>query len=161
MIINWIQLAVTPIIALILGFIGWYLRSRVETIRREKDKLQEEQRKIYIHVLEPFIRIFAGIKNPLETKKATKQMLSVEYRMMSLELNLMGSDDVVGAVNDFMQYIYRLENADTSAKPEDILVYWGGVLLAIRRDLGNKKTKLSEVDMLRGQIKDIDKIVKS
>ena len=43
----------------------------------------------------------------------------------------------MGAVNDFMQYIYRLENADTSAKPEDILV------------------------SLRGQIKDIDKIVKS
>ena len=158
---NWIQLAVTPFIALTVGFIGWYLRSRVEAIRREKEKLQESQRKIYIQVLEPFIRVFAGVKNPSETRRAIKQMLSVEYRMVSLELNLMGSDNVVRAVNKYMQYIYSLDTVDTPPPPEELLVQWGGVLLAIRRDLGNKKTRLSEIDMLQSQIKDIGKYVTS
>ena len=35
---------------------------------------------------------------------------------------------------------------------------WGGLLLEIRRSLGNKKTKLDEFDMLRAMIEDIDSL---
>ena len=139
----------------------WYFTSIFEAIRREKEKLQEERRKIYIQVLEPYIRIFAGIKNPLETKKALSQITSFDYRRASCELNMMGSDDVVRALNELMQHIYSLEKGDVSAKPEAMLVYWSRVLLAIRRDLGNKKTSLTEVDMLSSWIKDIDQVIKS
>jgi len=37
---------------------------------------------------------------------------------------------------------------------------WGALLIEIRKSLGNKKTKLKEVDMLRGMIKDIDNFLK-
>ena len=43
-----------------------------------------------------------------------------------------------------------LQNADTT------LSFGGFGLIAIRKDLGNDKTQLKEIDMLRGQIKDID-----
>ena len=36
---------------------------------------------------------------------------------------------------------------------------WGHLLLAIRKDLGNKRTKLKEKDMLSSQITDIDQLV--
>ena len=103
----------------------------------------------------------ATSNNPSEIKKALNQIKSFDYRRVSYELNMMGSDDVVRAMNSLMQHIYSLEREGTSGKPEDMLVYWGGVLLAIRRDLGNNKTGLTEVDMLRGQIKDIDQLIKS
>lgn len=112
--VDWIQIALVPIIA----FAGWYLRSGVEMVRREKEKLQDE-------------------------------------------LNMMGSDDVVRALNELMQYSYGVERDGTSPKPEEMLRYWGRVLLAIRRDLGNKRTKLMDVDMLRGQIRDIDQVITS
>ena len=38
-------------------------------------------------------------------------------------------------------------------------VYGGILRLEIRRSLGNKKTKLNEFDMLRGEITDIDKFL--
>ena len=38
------------------------------------------------------------------------------------------------------------------------MLHWGSLLLAIRRDLGAKGTKLTEKDMLRSQIKDIDDV---
>ena len=74
--VDWIQIALVPIIA----FAGWYLRSGVEMVRREKEKLQDERRKIYIQVLEPYIRIFAGFNNPSEKKKALSQLTSFDYR---------------------------------------------------------------------------------
>lgn len=155
---DWI---VQAIITIGVGIAVWYLTSTLEAIRREKEKLQDERRKIYIQVLEPFIRILTGIKNPSETKKALNQIKSFEYRRVSYELNMMGSDDVVQALNELMQCIYSIEQGDASAKPEDMLVHWGRVLLAIRRDLSNKETSLTEVDMLRGQIKDIDQFIKA
>ena len=73
---EWIPLALIPIVGSLLGFAGWYLRSSIETIRREKEKLQDDRRKIYMQVLEPMIRILAGAKNPSETKKALDQVVS-------------------------------------------------------------------------------------
>jgi len=35
---------------------------------------------------------------------------------------------------------------------------WGSLLLEIRKSLGNKNTKLNEIDMLRAMIKDIDNL---
>ncbi len=156
---NWTELAVLPFVGGGLGFLGWYLRSSIETIRREKERLQDERRTIYMQVLEPYIRIFAGINNQSETQMAISQITSFDYRQVSLELNLMGSDDVVRALNELMQHIYRMEGSRGSASAKQMMVYWGKVLLAIRRDLGNKKTKLVAADMLKAQIKDIDQII--
>ena len=148
-------------IAIGVGLIVWFLTSRVEAIRREKEKLQDERRKIYMQILDPFIRVFAGVKNPSETQKALKQIISYENRRAFFELNMLGSDDVVRAVNNYMQYIYKKGDDDSPGNPQEILVHWGGLLLAIRKDLGNKRTKLKEADMLRALITDIDRVVKT
>lgn len=148
-------------IAIGVGLIVWFFTSRVEAIRREKEKLQDERRKIYMQILDPFIRVFAGVKNPSETQKALKQIISYENRRAFFELNMLGSDDVVRAVNNYMQYIYKKGDDDSPGNPQEILVHWGGLLLAIRKDLGNKRTKLKEADMLRALITDIDRAVKT
>ena len=147
-----VQLMVGSAIALL----GWYLRSAVESIRRERERLQADRRTIYIQILEPFIRMFVGINDPKEQKKALSQVATVEYRRAFYELNFMGSDEVILAMNDLMQYFYKLERDGMSPEPKSFLGLWGSVLLAIRRDLGIRSTKLSSIDMLRSQIKDID-----
>ena len=160
---SWIELFLIPLIALFTGtgFVGWYLQSKIETFRREKEKLQVEWKEIYIEIFDPYIRMFAGINNPSETRKALNKITSYDYRRVLFKLNLLGSDDVVRALTELMQYFYSVEKLEdgTSPDPKDMLDHFGAVLLAIRRDLGNKRTKLTEIDMLRIQIKDIDQLI--
>ena len=135
----------------LVGLATWYVQIRRESSERERERLYDERRQIYLKILEPTIRLFAGLKDPAETEKAMQQVGSYEHRRALFELNLMGSDDVVRALNEFMQFIYR---GDVDVR--QLMTYWGRLLLSIRRDLGNRQTGLSESDMLRSQITDID-----
>lgn len=159
--IDWIDFLVTPLVGALVGFGVWYFQSRFEALRRERERLHDDRRKVYTDVLEPFVRIFAGIKNPKENQKALQHMLSVEYKRTAFEFSLIGADDVVRSFNDLMQYVYSFDaEADEKPDPSELMRLWGAFLLEIRRNVGNPKTKLTPADMLRSQIKDIDKIIK-
>lgn len=152
---NWINFIITPFVAAAVGFAVWYFQTRIEEIRRTQDRLNDNQRTVYFEVLEPFIRTFAGVNNPKETQKALKQVLSVDYRKTAFEFSLIGSDDVVRAFNSMMQHIYSMEH-NPERQSTILMRLWGELLLAIRKDVGNFKTRLTAKDMLRNQIKDID-----
>jgi len=145
-------LVAVPVVSAVVGVLVWYLQSRIEAVRAERRRLQDERRKIYIAVLEPYIRVLAGIKKPSETSKAMNRMSSFEYRKVSHELNLMGSDEVIRANNTFMQLAYSA--SERAITPEEWLQCWGGLLLAIRKDLGARKTGLTAVEMLESQVTD-------
>lgn len=134
----------------IVGVLVWYLQSRIEAMRAERRRLQDERRKLYIAVLEPYIRVLAGTNKLSETSEAMKRMSSFEYRKISCELNLMGSDDVIRANNALFRLLYLERETLT---PEAFVECWGGLLLAIRKDLG-ARTGLSTVEMLEGHLKD-------
>jgi len=138
------------------GIITWLLKTRVEELHATEERLREERRKIYIQILDPYIRLFADIKGQ-GTAQAIKKITSYEYRKTAFELNLFGSDDVVCAYNDLMKHTYEAEKTGTQ-NPREMMQLWGNLLLGIRRSLGNKKTKLGEFDMLRAMITDIDNI---
>lgn len=160
MTIDWINILVTPAVGAAVGFSVWYFQSRIDSLRRAQENLHDERRKIYAEVLDPFIRIFAGIKNPQETKKAMKQVASYDYRRTAFEFSLVGSDDVVRAFNNLMQYIYRGGTDDgTDIDATQLMRHWGAFLLEIRRNVGNSDTKWTEVDMLKGFITDVDRLL--
>lgn len=159
--INLSSVLIGPLIGAIIGFAVWYFQSRIDKINKESDKLNDKRREIYSRLLEPFIRMFAGIKNPDEAKNALDQILSFDYKKTAFEFTLMGSDEVVRSFNELMQYIYKMElKEDTQKAMKEFLIHWGNFLLVIRRNLGNPKTKLNEIDMLRNQITDIDAMLK-
>ena len=146
---------------LIVGLValgGWLVRAKYEEARREREQLQSERRDLYVKILEPFIHALASVKNPAEGKKAQEKILSFEHRKAAVEFNIIGSDDVVNVFNEFMQFFYGLDENSTT-DPKEIINTWGRLILAIRRDLGNKNTKLKEVDMLKSWITDIDKFI--
>ncbi len=158
---DWGKFVVTPLVGALVGFGVWYFQSRIDALRKEQERLHDDRRKIYSSVLEPFVRLFAGIKDQQQNKKALKQMLSFEYKRTAFEFSLIGADDVVKAFNNLMQYVYSFD-ADEGEKPNpsELLRLWGEFMLQIRRNVGSPKTKLRPVDMLRSQIKEIDKIIK-
>ena len=59
-----------------------------------------------------------------------------------------------------MQYIYGLD-ANSGQQPDaaELMRLWGAFLLEIRKNVGEPKTTLSPVDILKPHIKDIDALV--
>lgn len=151
---NWLQVLGPPLLMVLGGVITWLIKSRVEELRATEERLREERRKIYAQILDPYIRLFADPKGR-GPAQAIKEITSYDYRKTAFELNLFGSDDVVRAYNALMKHTYEAETTGRQ-DPKQMMHLWGRLLLEIRKSLGNKRTKLDEIDMLRGMIKDID-----
>ena len=140
--------------AILAGIMTWFVQSRIEALRRETERLRDERKNIYMEILEPMMKTLSGINNPDETESALDSLRSFEYRKVMFELNFIGSDPVVEALNDFMQSIYSGPQSTTT-----LVSNFGTLMLTIRKDLGYKKTKLNAVDMLKSQITDISKFM--
>lgn len=124
---DWLSIAAPALFAAafttIGGLVVWYLQSRIERIRQLEQKLSDDRRRLYAEALDPFIRIFAGIKDPKQTAIAMKNVTSYEYRRTVFHLTLFGSDEVVRAYNDMMQHIYQSE---TEGRDNMVLIrMWG------------------------------------
>jgi len=153
---KWLEVIGPSLLMVLGGIITWFIKSRVEELRATEEKLREERRKIYRQILDPYIYIFADLKGQGPTQ-AIEKIISCEYRKTAFDLNLFGSDEVVRAYNAFMKHAYEAESTGKQ-DPKEMMHLWGSLLLQIRRSLGNKKTKLNNLDMLRAMIKDIDTV---
>lgn len=88
-----------------------------------------------------------------------KKIISPNYRRAHFEFNLIGSDKAVKAMNKMVQHSRALESGNESLDQEILIRDWGNLLIAIRKDLGNRKTKLDTKDMLIVHIKNVDKLI--
>jgi len=152
---EFIEKILPTLLVVAAGFITWFLKDKSEKLKFQREKLIEEKRLNYEKILEPIIRVLAGVKNKVEMDKALKQIQSFDYKKSAFQLMLFGSDNVVNAYNDYFQYLYKNES---NLDPYKMLNALGKVILEIRKDLGNDKTVLKEYDMLRFMITDIEKM---
>lgn len=158
----------TPIMVLVLTAIGWKLRQSFERERLLEDKLREDRINAYNLILEPFIILFmTDVAWSMDTENkgkdkneiATAKMLSLEYRKYAFKLSLVGTDSVVLAYNELMQFFYSQEEitAPTEDKLKTMMRLLGVFLLEIRRSMGNEATCLSNWQMLEWFMKDARK----
>jgi len=164
---DWLQDILAPLIVLliaamvtaILSIVGYSIRSRKEESRVSQQKLNEERRNTYRKIISPYIGMFTGIKDKEGTAKALDKIKSPEHKEAVFDLIFFGSDNVVKAHNALFQYAYK-DDAGESSELRGLMYMrlWGTLLLEIRKDVGNKDTKLDEFDMLRWLIRDIDKL---
>lgn len=91
---------------------------------------------------------------------ATRILLSLEYREQGFRLSLVGSDPVVKAYNNLMQYFYNRENTDSADEHSvvEMMVLLGQFLLEIRRSMGNEDTRLQNLEMLEWFFSDARKM---
>ena len=153
----WLQVLGPSLLMLLGGIVTWLIKSRIEELRTVEEGLREERRRIYSEMLDPMIRMFSD-RSEKNMEKIIKKIQSYDYRKTAFNLNLIGSDDVVKAYNELMQYTYNLGESPKEKKAKEMIHLWGKVLLEIRKSLGNKKTKLNELDMFRAMITDIDRL---
>ena len=137
------------------GIVTWIIQNRIQKLQKLQEKLRDERIEKYNEIVKPIILIYSKFGGGQD--KAVKLLQSYDYRKSSFELNFWGSDRVINAFNEMMQFTYRQER---EGKIEDsnriLLTLLGKFLLEIRKDIGNSKTKLKSVDMLRSMISDID-----
>lgn len=156
---DWFPVLVAPVLVALGGLATWFVQSRIEELRSLERGLHEDRRKVYSDILDPYIRLFANLGDDTAEQAAAQLITTYEYRKTSFELGLLGEDDVVRAYNKLMQHAF--ETAETNDKdPKVMMRLWGELLVEIRKSVGNKKTKLTGTDMLRGMIRDIDKYLK-
>jgi flagellar basal body-associated protein FliL len=153
----WFALVVSPLLVAFGGFVVWFLQSRIEQVRTLERNLQGDRRKVYADILDPFIRLFANMKNQQEQERAAAMVLTYEYRKTAFDLNLFGADNVVKAYNEMMQHAYKA--AEETQDSTEMMRLWGTLLLEIRKSLGNPSKELNEWDMLRGMVNDIDSFI--
>lgn len=150
----WLQIIGAPLLIGLGGIITWIIKSKIEELRSLEGRLREERRKVYRQILEPYIRLFADLKDK-GPEEALKDIISYNYKKVAFDLYLFGSDEVVYAYNALMKHTYNAE-VTREKKPKEMMRLWGKFLLEIRKSLGNKNTNLNELDMLRGLVKDIE-----
>ncbi len=153
---DWLQILGPTLLMVLGGILTWFIKAKIEELRAIEEKLREERRNIYAQILDPYIHLFADLKGK-GPDEALKKITSYDYRKTAFDLNLFGSDEVVLAYNNLMKHTYESE-ATEKREPNKMMLLWGKLLLEIRKSLGNKKTKLDELDMLRAMIKDIDRL---
>jgi len=157
---DWLQIVLAPLLMVVGGIVTWIIKSRLEELRAIEERWRDERRKIYGEILDPYVELFASLKiKDGGASKIEQKIISYEYRKTIFELGLLGSDDVVRAYNALMQHSFKSVGSGRQDLGETMRL-WGKLRLEIRKSLGNKKTKLNEFDMLRGEITDIDKLEK-
>ncbi|MBL8098371.1 MAG: hypothetical protein JNK81_04275 [Anaerolineales bacterium] len=166
---------ITPILVLILSGLGWVIANRYNKAREIEEKLRDDRVKIYNDILEPFILLFTKDDGLPKTKDfrgknhaeiAGEKMLSLAYKQTLFKLSLIGSDDVVQALNNLMQFFYSgilsqlQDNPDSSLKErmtKELMRLLGKLLLEIRKSVGNESSKLHYFEMLEFLITDVRK----
>ena len=139
----------TDLITIIIigGISSWitlFLKSKIENLREMERRLNDKRWQIYIKVLEPYFILFSDIKGK-GVDNAIEKINTSKYRQSTFELNIFGSDEVVRANNKMYQFLYK--NRDLSKK-NTVVILFGKLILEIRKSIGNKKTKLDEIEML-------------
>lgn len=168
----------TPILVLLLTGIGWLVSQRFEKARERENKAREQAREleeklrgyrtdIYNNILEPFVLLFTKDEGSPKSKEhrgktyaeiALAKILSLDYKQTAFRFLLMGSDEVIRAYNNLMQFFYAQESkSQTEETTKEMMTLLGTLLLEIRRSVGNETTKLKHFEMLEFLITDIRK----
>ena len=162
---DWFQDILVPLLLLLVAgigsVVGWFVRSKFEESRAIQQKLNDERRKTYSKILLPFISVLANINRKEGPSNAVEEIMKdlAKFQKNRLNLVLFGSDNVVQAHNACWVYASKFDaNEKTEQRGVTYMKLWGKLLLQIRKDVGNKDTKLDEYDMLRWLITDIDKL---
>lgn len=140
--------------AVTAGIVVWFFTEKNAQISRQLEKLQEERLKIYEAAIDPFVQAVSASVDKKRSGSLNSEILkyvtSSNYMRVRIKLCLIGSDEVVRAMNE-------LQNASSN----NTLQRYGELLLAIKKDLMRRKlpknTKLDSKDMLMSFITDIDK----
>ena len=147
---------IVPIVtALIAAVAMWLVQKNLQEKRDIERRLSEKRHEIYMDILDVFIRSITG---EYDDQKVKEKAFSNERKKISFDLALIGDDSVIKAYNKLLDYSTALKKDEKSSDKYEELKLFARLLIEIRKSVGYKKTKLTEVDILRPFIKDAEKL---
>ncbi|MCY1636251.1 hypothetical protein [Marinifilum sp. D737] len=148
---------ISPILITIGGLLTWFLKTRNENLQAVEERAREKRLETYKKLLDPFIVLLTPTKTKKEEEKAVNSITTVDYKRAAFDLVIYGSDEMVHSYNKMMQYFFRT-NFEKQSKEDSIrsLKYFAEFILAIRKDLNNKHTKLRRSETLEFTTTDIE-----
>lgn len=136
------------ILTLVSGSIGFVISKIIEDLKESKQRIYEQKRKYYNELIRPFRDILKNtkIKNGTTTTLNTKQIADAMDTAF---------DNILYASDEVIQKYGRFRNNGTNEEQEGArnsyktLKLFSELLLAMRKDLGNKYTTLDDIHILR------------
>jgi hypothetical protein len=131
-----------PISALLAGAIGFLISKIFESLKESKERLHQKKREVYAKLLAPMLalhlQILKGEEQPAHDVvlgQMTSQMVEATF------------DAVLYASDDVLKLWGRIRTAGLTG--EQVLVLYMRLLRAIRKDVGNTFTSVTEANILR------------
>lgn len=125
-----------PILATILG---WIIHRKTEKIKIMEKQLSDKKYQAYANIVSTFYSILKDSKNhkPTNQKSIMEQMIDSKRDIL-----MYGSDSVFKAFNNYL--VKSSENADSKTIMNSFLDF----IIAIRKDMCGKQTKITKRDIL-------------
>ncbi len=124
---------------LILGGIGWLYKHEKEKRLQVEKQLSERKYDVYIRLLTVFFDILKQVKKGQNTnaQKLIDKMIDIKK-----ELIIFGSDGVL------QSFFFWEKAADT----KENLMALADLVIEVRKDMGNEKTKIKTLDFLKSLV---------
>ena len=142
----------------LVGLVAWAIQTAVQQRQEYRRLLAEQKRQQYFELLD-FLNQSSGVSSENSEEDQDPERLR-QLRRWSLRLTMIGSDEVVKAWN------HARTAPPPNEAPQDegeriqhaakILLPWGNLWLAMRRDCGHLDTKLTVTDMLASFVNDVE-----
>ena len=136
--------ALSPVLVVLLGGLGWLYRHERERRQAAESQLSERKRKAYTMLLDVFFDVLKATKTG---KAPSEKSLATRMYDANVELVLYGSDTVLRVYQDFLR---------TSREGRTDLRLFGALVAAIRRDMGHLRSKVGADEVLRQFVNDFD-----
>jgi hypothetical protein len=117
-------------------------------------QIRNEQKPKKIEIYDKVIKLFFDslFASKLGQKPKTKEELVKEFAVMTPDLILWASDDVLNVYINFR----KIANDNIQDSSKDSILLFGQMLLAMRKDLGHQNNKMSEKQILLTFVNDND-----
>ena len=147
------------LVALLTAFFSarFYSHKAKADLQKElESRFNERKWEIYTKFSNTLRKIKDGVQGKNFDRKLPQY--TRELSDFTSSLWLIGSDDVVIAFNDWQSSNREVANKENTAPDKSTLIKLMNILIAMRKDLGNKSTKVSPKDLLATFVLDVDEI---
>ena len=148
--VEWLQV-LTPILVLALAGLGYLYKAEREKREAVERQLSDKKYETYVALM----GVFFGMLTRTLSGRSTEPGTEVVAKMIDIHKDLMiyGADEVLTTYESWMTETRR------SQTPQKALRGFGEVVVAIRRDMGQRETKVTSDHVLRLLITDYDDAV--
>lgn len=133
------------LLTIISGGLGYAISKFYEEIKESKQRIYEQKRKFYNDLIAPFRDLLKNIKSKKGSQEFTDRQISSAMDA-AFDNILYASDDVIKLYGQFRN---NSQNTQTDNNQYKTLKLFAHLLLAMRKDLGNKMSNLNEIQILR------------